>query len=96
MSTDEMHTAIQQRLDRVEDKLDQIVEAVTRQGAVGDAARERLDAVCQTLYGNGHDGLLTRVDRLETMRRLTAQVAAGVIGLLSGLSVSLLGWLLEK
>ena len=95
MNTDEMQS-IHQRLDRVEDKLNQIGEAVTRQVTLCGPARAKLDGLTQTLYGNGREGLLTRVDRLEMMRRIGTQVTAGVIGLLSGVALTLLGWLLEK
>jgi len=95
MSTDELH-AIHQRLDRLEEKLDSILTVVAEQMAVCGPTRQRLDVRFETGYGNGRDGLLTRVDRLETVRRLGAQLAAAVLGLLSGIALTVLAWILER
>ena len=95
MTNDELQS-LHQRLDRLEDKLNQIAETTTRQVTLCGPARAKLDALTQVLFGNGREGLITRVDRLETMRRVGAQVVAAVIGLLSGVTMTLLGWLLQR
>ena len=56
------------KLDHQNEKLDQIMQAVTRQAAVCETTRTRVAAVCDTVYGNGHDGLTSRVKTLETVR----------------------------
>ena len=100
MSQDDLHT-IHDRLDRQDEKLDQIVQAVTRQVAVCEPTRTRVAAVCDTVYGNGRDGLTNRVKTLETVREiggkgfwaLVALVSAVVSGaILAGGSV-LLAWM---
>jgi tetrahydromethanopterin S-methyltransferase subunit G len=95
MSNDDVQ-AIHQRLDRLDDKLNDLFGTLAQQVAVCSPSRARLEAVSQTLYGNGREGLVTRVDRLETMRRFGGQVMAALVGLLSGLSVSLFTWLLGR
>ena len=69
MTTDQVQM-MSQRLDRLEQKLDEIFTLVTRQQAFCGPERSKFDGVCMVLYGNGRDGLITRVDRLETTRRL--------------------------
>ena len=59
--------AIHQRLDRLDQKLDKIVEAVTTQVAICSPTRAKLAALCETVYGNGQVGLLRKVERLETV-----------------------------
>jgi len=67
MSQDELQ-AINARLDREDEKLDQIMQAVTRQVAICEPTRTRVAALCDTVYGNGQDGLKGRVSTLETVR----------------------------
>ena len=95
MSGEELQS-IYQRLERIEVKLDAIGAHVTQQTTICGPSRQRLDAVCTTIYGNGHEGLVTRVSRLETVRRLWANAAAASVGLLSGITLTVLAWLLGK
>ncbi len=95
MTTDE-HQAIHQRLDRHGEKLEQIIEALAAHTAVCEPMQSRLDALGESLYGNGHAGLITRVDRLENGRRLAGQVAAAAVGLLTGAAGTALAWLLDR
>ncbi len=88
--------SIHRRLDRLDRKLDQIVEAVTKQVTICGPSRERLDAVYATVYGNGRDGLMTRIVRLETVRRVWWNIAAAGLGLLSAIVASLVTWLLGR
>ena len=93
--------ALHERLDRQDEKLDKIVEAVTRQVAICGPARARLDAVCQTVYGDGQDGLIRKIERLETVREigskgfwaLVSLVSAVVSGAILAAGGTLLGWL---
>jgi hypothetical protein len=95
MTTDET-LALHQRLDRLEDKLDQIATAVTRQVAVCGLSRGKFESLCETVYGNGREGLVTRVARLETVRKFWAAAAAALAGLFSGIVVTIVAWLLGK
>jgi len=100
MTTDETR-ALHERLDRQDEKLDRIVEAVTRQVAICGPARDRLDAVCQSVYGDGQDGLIRKVERLQTVREigskgfwaLVALVSSIVSGVILAAGGTLLGWL---
>ena len=94
--TDGEFRDIDRRLKRLEDKIDLIVDAVTRQTAICVPSRAKLESVCKTIYGNGHDGLAARLARLETIRRFWASVSAGVLGLLSGAMLTVLAWFLNK
>jgi len=93
--------ALHERLDRQDEKLDKIVEAVTRQVAICGPARARLDAVCQTVCGDGQNGLIRKVERLETVREigskgfwaLVSLVSAIVSGAILAVGGTLLGWL---
>ena len=92
--------ALHERLDRQDEKLDRIVEAVTRQVAICGPTRARLDAVCLTVYGDGQDGLIRKIERLETVREigskgfwaLVSLVAAVVSGAILAAGGTLLGW----
>jgi len=86
----------QQRLDRLDDKLDEIYAAVNQQQATCTAARSRLESVCLALYGNGRPGLLTRVDRLEMERRMWMNMLSGALGLVSGVAGTVITWLIGK
>jgi len=100
MTNDEVR-ALAERLDRQDEKLDRIVEAVTRQVAICGPTRARLDAVCQTVYGDGQDGLIRKIERLETVREigskgfwaLVSLVAAVVSGAILAAGGTLLAWL---
>jgi len=94
--TNDEHQAIHQRLDRHGEKLEQIIEALASHTAVCEPMQSRLEAIGLSLYGNGRAGLITRVDRLETSRRLAGQVVAVVVGLLTGAAGTALAWLLER
>ena len=93
--------ALHERLDRQDEKLDKIVEAVTRQVAICGPARARLDAVCETVYGDGQDGLIRKIERLETAHEigskgfwaLVSLVSAVVSGAILAAGGTLLGWL---
>lgn len=87
---------VNRRLQRLEEKIDVIVDAVTRQVAICAPSRARLDGICKTIYGNGHDGLTIRIARLETARRFWAHASAGVLGLLSGALLTVWAWFLNK
>jgi len=87
---------IDRRLQRLETKVDLIVETVTRQAAICAPSRTRLEGVCKTIYGNGHDGLASRLAHLEAIRRVGSSVVAGVVGLLSGAMLTVLAWFLNK
>jgi hypothetical protein len=52
--------------------------------------------VYATVYGNGRDGLMTRIVRLETVRRVWWNIAAAGLGLLSAIVASLVTWLLGR
>ena len=100
MTRDEAR-ALHERLDRQDEKLDKIVEAVTRQVAVCGPTRARLDAVCDTVYGDGQNGLIRKVERLETVREIGSKgfwamvslVSAVVSGAILAVGGTLLGWL---
>lgn len=93
--------ALHRRLDKQDEKLDRIVEAVTAQVAICPQARAKLGAVCETIYGNGQEGLIRKVERLETVRRigskgfwaLVAFVSAVVSGGILAAGGALLAWL---
>jgi hypothetical protein len=76
--------------------LDQIVEALTQQVTICGPSRAKLESLCNTVYGNGRDGLVTRIDRLETVRRVAWHVAAVTLGLFSATVGSLITWLLGR
>jgi len=95
MRSDELQ-AIHARMERLEGKLDDLLAAVSAQVASCEPCRQRLDTTFQAIYGNGRDGLVTRVDRLEMVRRLSIQLAAGVLGAISGVLLTLLAWFLEN
>jgi len=95
MSSAELQ-AIYNRLDRLESKLDDLLAPLSGQIALCEPCRERLDSVFETVYGNGRDGLVTRIDRLEMMRRWSGQIAAGLLGGLSGVLLTILAWALEN
>ena len=95
MSTDDVQS-IHQRLDRLDDRLNELFGTLAQQVAVCGPSRAKLEAMSQTLYGNGREGLVTRIDRLETMRHFGGQALAALLGLLSGLSVAVLTWLLGR
>jgi hypothetical protein len=94
--TDGEFRDLDRRLQRLEQKVDVIVEAVTRQVTICAPTRARLDTMCKTVYGNGRDGLTSRVARLETVRRFWGSLAAGVLGLLSGTLLTVLAWVLNR
>ena len=93
--------AINDRLDRQEEKLDKVLDAVTRQVAICGPTRARLDAVCDTVYGDGSEGLVRKVERLETVREigskgfwaLVSLVAAIISGAILAIGGTLLAWM---
>lgn len=95
MTADELQ-ALYHRLDRMDEKLDQVVTTISRRDGICAMSRERLDAVYVAVYGNGREGLQARVTRLETVRRLWATAASIVLGLLSGVCLTVLAWLLGR
>jgi hypothetical protein len=82
MNKDEAQS-IHDRLDRQNEKLDRIVEAVTMQVAICGPTRARLDAVCESVYGNGQDGLVRKVERLETVREIGSKGFWAMVSLVS-------------
>jgi hypothetical protein len=94
MTADDLQ-AIYQKLDRHEQKLEQMMESVVAHTAACEPMQSRLEAVCLSVYGNGRDGLMTRVDRLELTRRLAGQLIAALVGLLTGAAGTAVAWLLE-
>ena len=72
-----------EKLDRHGEKLDQIMQAVTRQVAICEPTRERLNEVCDTIYGNGKDGLEGKVRVLETVREIGGKGFWALVGLVS-------------
>lgn len=90
-----------ERLDRVEAKLDRIVEVTSRQEALTSLTLQRLETLNRTIFGNGEDGLLCKVERLETVRQigsrgfwaLVSLVSAVVSGTIVTLSGTLGQWL---
>ena len=100
MSPNEAQT-IHDRLDRqdekLNEKLDQIIQAVTRQVAVCEPTRTRVAAVCDTVYGNGQDGLKGRVKTLETVREIGSKGFWALVALASGAILAgggaLLAWM---
>jgi len=94
--TNDEHQAIHQRLDRHAEKLEQIIEALAAHTAACEPLQSRLEAIGLSLYGNGHAGLITRVDRLENSRRLASQIAAALVGLLTGAAGTALAWFLDR
>jgi len=72
-----------EKLDRQDVKLDKIMQGVTRQVAVCEPTRTRVAAVCDTVYGNGRDGLKGRVTRLETVREIGGKGFWALVALVS-------------
>jgi hypothetical protein len=95
MTTDELQM-MSQRLDRLDQKLDEIFAASTRQQALCEPCQRKLDAVYVAIYGNGREGLLARVERLETVRRLSDALIVGLVGAISGIAVSVINWFLGR
>ena len=85
MTTDE-------RLVRIESKLDDLRETVASSVATHDACRQQQREHHATLYGNGKSGLKSRLEALEHFRNL---VRVGICALWTvlGAAVSLaVGW----
>jgi len=74
-----------QKLDRQDQKLDRIVEAMTRQEAICGQARGRLDRVCQTVDGNGKDGLVREIERLKTAREIGSKGFWALVSVVSAI-----------
>ncbi len=99
--TSEDLQSLHDRLDRLDDKLDRIAESVTRQVAICGPTRTRLDGLCHTVYGDGQEGLLRKVERLETVREigsrgfwaLVSLVSAVVSGAIVTLGSTVLKWM---
>lgn len=60
-------------ISRIEDKLDSIGEAVTELRSMWPHVCRRIDKLEHDIYGNGHQGLIARV---QTMYFIGAWVAA--------------------
>lgn len=86
-----------ERLDRLEGKLDRIAEVTNRQEALTSLALQRLEALSRTIFGNGDDGLLCKVERLETVRQIGSRgfwaLVSLVSAIVSGAIVTLTGTL---
>jgi|GEM_PF-2374491 hypothetical protein len=74
-----------ERLDRLESKLDRIAEVVNRQEALSSLALQRLEALSRTIFGNGQDGLLCKVERLETVRQIGSRGFWALVSLVSAI-----------
>lgn len=74
-----------ERLDRLEGKLDRIAEATNRQEALTSLALQRLEALSRTIFGNGADGLLGKVERLETVRQIGSRGFWALVSLVSAI-----------
>lgn len=83
MMTDDQAARIHERLDRQDEKLDRIVEAVTRQVAICGPTRARLDGVCATVYGNGQDGMIRELEQLKTVRAIGSKGFWALVSLMS-------------
>lgn len=100
MTRDEIQS-LHERLDRLDDKLDRIAEAITRQVAICGPSRARLEALGRTVFGDGQDGLVSKVERLETVREigtrgfwaLVSLVSAVVSGSILALGGTVLKWM---
>lgn len=95
MSTDDIKR-IHNRMDSLEQVLRNMSDVLIRHTTLEDSAIEKLSEVRSTLYGNGKPGIVTRVDRLETTRKVWMQAATATIGFLSGLIATFLGIYLQK
>jgi hypothetical protein len=62
--------------ERIEDKLDRLLEAGARQAESGAARQRAIDEHSVTLYGNGHPGLKDRVLALEGVARDVGEIRA--------------------
>ncbi len=82
MSNDEIRS-LHERLDRLDDKLDRIAETVTRQAAICGTTRARLAALDATVCGDGQEGLLRKVERLETVHRIGSRGFWALVSLVS-------------
>jgi len=94
--SDEEYRDIDRRLQRLEEKLDVIMDATTRQAAICTSSRTKLDDMYKIVYGNGHEGLTTRLARIEATRHFWTSATTGVLGMLSGALLAVLAWLLDK
>ncbi|MCS7306269.1 MAG: hypothetical protein NZ602_14320 [Thermoguttaceae bacterium] len=74
-----------ERLDRLEGKLDRIAEISTRQEALTSLALQRLEAMSRTIFGNGDDGLLCKVERLETVGQIGSRGFWAMVSLVSAI-----------
>ena len=84
MTADEARE-IHQRLDRQDEKLDRIMEAVAVQVTTCSAARHRLAQIEETVYGNGRDGLVREVQQLQTVRQIGSRGFWALVGLVASL-----------
>ena len=99
--TSEQLQLIYDRLDKQDEKLDHIMELAASLSAVCPQHRARLDALCATVHGNGHEGLVRKVERLETVREigsrgfwaLVSLVSAVVSGTILAAGGVLLNWI---
>lgn len=91
--------AINDRLDRHDEKLGKVLDAVTTQVAICKPTRARLTEVCETTYAK--NGTLDRLARLETVREIRGKgfwalvmfVSAIVSGSILALGGTALAWL---
>lgn len=54
----------QKMLDRIHERVDDISESATRMETTSTHIKESVDKICSCLYGNGKDGLITKVGHL--------------------------------
>jgi len=74
-----------ERLDRLESKLDRLAEHAARQESLTALAIQRLDSMSRTIFGNGDDGLLCKVERLETVRQIGSRGFWALVSLVSAI-----------
>ena len=88
---------LHERLDELGRKIDgqrEDMAALSKSIAARDVAAKWCQEMNQrhnaTLYGNGHDGLCTRVDRIEQLRKIVWGLVGTVAGGLLTLAAALL------
>lgn len=79
--TAEDSARLHQRIDTAVEKIEAAAERLTHIEAACPLHTERLVAVELSLFGNGKNGLMTRVDRIEQKARAVWAAIGMVVGL---------------
>lgn len=74
------------RLRSIEEKQDRLLELVTANNATHQGCMARQTEHHVTLYGNGNDGLKTRVERLETVSKVKRVIVTSAVAIVSALA----------